>query len=229
MARPDFVVCDTDALIQLFLNKDIRPLGLLRSRYRITPVIMPEVEIELGANPKYGRRIAPQVRKALTSGVLKIVNSGLLEAHYGGGTTGSLAAHAAFTEIQRLGKQFQGPADLGEAYTHAAALTLKSPALSHDRTALDALSSAGFAVPPTVLRTFDLLVLFYQVGDLSEGDCDAFRQAMNVEKEFLPSPFKRTSFADGLNSFAPRLIDGTSPRVGSCVTPSNPFSTSIVL
>lgn len=229
MPRPHFVVCDSDATIQILLTNDIRPFQLLRSRYAIQPVITPEVEIELRSNRKFGRRIGPQFKKALVNRTLQILDRSLIEQHYEGGPAAALAATAALGSIAQRGKLYQVPADFGEAYTHAAAVVLDVPSLSHDRSALDALLAAGHQVPSTVLRCFDLLALFYQVGDLTAGDCDTFRAALQKESEWVPAPFKNRGFVDGLATFCPRILDGSVALVGVATCPTTAFSSRILL
>src|SRR6266851_4763335 len=114
MPRPAFLICDTDALIQFFLAGDVRPLSLLRKHLSIRPLIVSEVEFELGGNRRFGPRIAAGVRKALSNGVIEILHETILEVHFGGGTAAKLAATATFANIRSLGKQYSGPADLGE-------------------------------------------------------------------------------------------------------------------
>lgn len=138
MSRPAFVLCDTDAVIQFLLTGETRPLRLLPARYSIQPLVVAEVEIELQSIPRFRKRIAPELKKALANGVLRILDQVVLEAHFGGPPAGSLAAASAMTQIAALGREYQQHVDLGEAYTHAAAVTLGVPALSHDRTALNA-------------------------------------------------------------------------------------------
>ncbi len=229
MARPAFLPCDTDAVIQFLLTKQVKPLQVLRNRYGIQPIVVPEVDIELRSNRRFARRISPDLNKAIAHNLLCVLDRRVLEQHYGGGSAGAMAATAALSSIASTGLIYSGPADFGEAYTHAAAITLQVPALSHDRRALDALIGAGLPVPSTVLRAFDLLALAYQVSQLSANECDQFRASLVGENEYIPACFKNRSFVDGLPNFCPRLVDGTAPRVGSTSCPQTAFSTEILL
>lgn len=229
MARPAFVICDTDAVIQFLLAPEIRPFQLLRSKYSIQPLVVREVEIELQSNKRFGPRISHELKKALGSGLIRALDKSVLESHYGGPPSGPLAAAQAMGQITKLGAQFQKHVDLGEAYTHAAAVTLGEPALSHDLSALKALITAKQSVPGTVLRAFDLIVLCYQVGHLTEQTCDGFRQFLNYESEYIPRCFQHKSFVDGLADFSPRLHDPKFPAIGRANSSPSPYSNTIVL
>lgn len=228
MARPSFLVCDTDAVVQFLLAQEVRPLRLLRFKYSIQPVVVPEVEIELLSFRWFGGRIPGEFKKVLASGHIRILDHGILAAHYGN-PVGPMAATAAIAKIAALGNEYEAHVDFGEAYTHAAALTLEAPALSHDRSALDALIGEGLAVPSTVLRVFDLVCLSYQTKDMTERDCDEFRSMLLGEKEFIPKSFEHKSFVDGLLGFCPRIRDSRIPAIGSAKNPSLPYSGMIIL
>ena len=228
MARPVVLPCDTDALIQLFLSKNIKPLQVL-TNYGIQPVIVPEVEIELASNRKYSHRIQSDVRKSIASGLLRVLDKTTL-ATVLGGPAAAASASATLTAIHTLGAQYQRYVDLGEAYTHSAAITLGTPSLSHDITALRALTNAGLATPDPVLRLFDLVALCYQTGDLSAGDCDLIRQTLSGESEWLPLAFKNTSFAGGIHKFCPRILDGTRATIGQALPSiTGPFSSRLLV
>jgi hypothetical protein len=228
MARPAALLCDTDALIQLLLIGEIRPLRLLRNAYSCQPLIVPEVELELRSNRKFGRRIAPELKKALSHNLLEIIDKPVLERCYGSSNS-AMVATAALGKIASLGRTYEQHADRGEAYTHAAALTLSAPVMSNDLTALRALTAANLAVPATVLRTFDLIALCRQVNEMSDGECEDFRRSLLSEREHVPKCFMHHSFANGLAGFYPRLIDGGATAIGAQGNVGAPFSTVIVL
>jgi hypothetical protein len=52
---------------------------------------------------------------------------------------------------------------------------------------------------------------------LSMQECDAARQTLAAEKEWLPDAFRKRSFQDGLNVFFARLLDKELPQIGSAV------------
>jgi hypothetical protein len=125
-----------------------------------------------------------------------------------------------YTGLQALGQEYNKFADTGEAYTLAAAVTLGVPAMSNDKTALDALEYNGKALPSPVLRVFDLLAFSFQTSALEEKDCDKVRKELVQIHEHVPGAFRHASFIDGLGSFCPRILDagvktvGTSPAAG---------------
>ena len=225
MPRPALLACDADALFQFFLS-DLRPLRALQATYGIQPVIVPEVEIELKSNKKFAARVSTDVRKALSTGLIRVLDQSTLSLAGIAGPTAS----ATLAAIQTLGAQYLAHVDFGEAYTHAAALTLGVPSLSHDISALRVLIGNGLRVPDPVLRLFDLVALAYQIKALSAADCDGIRQALNREKEWLPQCFKNSSFVSGMSAFCPRVRDGAASSVG-LTTPliQSQFSTCLVL
>src|ERR1035437_319592 len=141
MPRPPMLVCDADALFQGFLS-DIKPLQILRAKYAIQPVIVPQVEIELKSNRKLAARISYDLKKALSSGLIRVLDVAALSLV----GIQDPAAQAIYNAIQQLGNQYLVYSDYGEAFTHAAAITLGVPAMSHDVSALRALSYANLAV-----------------------------------------------------------------------------------
>ena len=190
--------------------------------------------MELQSNHRYGQRVEPQLRKALGNGTIRELDAAALKEHFeriGGDTNAKTLATATEGAIESLGTSLQTWIDYGEAYSHAAALTLGCPVLSHDKKALDALLNAGQAVPSCVLRYFDLLAFAYQVGSLDEKACDGVRSVLNGEHEFIPYQFKNASFLNGLPSFVARLHDGSKPHVGGTpsVKPPFPFANVLVL
>src|SRR5256885_2009937 len=98
MARPAFLVCDTDATIQFLLAKEIRPFQVLKS-YAIQPVIVPDVELELLSLRRFAGRITPDLKKAQGHGLIAVLGPTTLAPHYGGGQAGLLAAVAALQKI----------------------------------------------------------------------------------------------------------------------------------
>ncbi len=229
MPRPAFVFCDTDAVIQFLLAKEVRPFRLLRSKYSIQPLIVPDVEIELYSNRRFGALIAPELKKVLATDLLRVLKMRDVESLYGESAAATAAAGAVMGEINKFGREYKKYVDLGEAYTHAAAVTIGVPALSHDRSALDVLTSAKLKVPNPVLRAFDLIALCYQAHEMSEHDCDAFRSTLIGHGEGVPRCFAHNSFAKGIIEFSPRIVDSAVPPVGRNADPSLPYSAVILL
>ena len=229
MARPQLLPCDADALIQAFLSNNVKPLQVLHRRFGIQPVVVPEVELELRSNRKFGQRIAPELKKALGTGVLRVLDNTVLENLFPG-PSASTSAAATISAIQTLGSQYEVNVDFGEAYTHAAAVTLGVPSLSHDITALRALVNAGARVPDPVLRWFDLMVLALQVGEMSQAECDTVRKTLCALSEWVPLSFQHDSFRGGLSSFCPRILDGNLAPIGAPTAKVGaPFANRLVL
>jgi hypothetical protein len=228
-SRPDFLVCDADATFQLLLTRQTALLGILLHDYGVRPIIVPEVDIELRSHRRLTPQILPTLTKALKNGLLSVMDIQILESHFGGGPSGALTAGAAKTNINMRGAAYNLRVDRGEAYSHATAVELSVPVLSHDRAALDALTNAGLAVPSTVLRFYDLLVLGFQIQRLTETEIDNVRSSLLSQHEFVPGAFKASSFQDGLRNFDARLLDGARPSVGSGAQPRVVFATPISL
>ncbi len=231
--RPTFLICDADATLQALLAKEVRPFQALKT-FQVQPVVVPAVLAELRSNHRYGQRVEPQLRKALGNGTIRELDLAKLKEHFERGqvdVNAKALATATASAIESLAKTLETWVDYGEAYSHAAALTLECPVLSHDRKALDALLNAGQDVPPCVLRYFDLLAFAYQVGSLDSQGCNKVRSLLRSENEFVPYEFKNASFVRGLQSFVVRLQDGSRPLVGKSPsgTPPFPFANVLVL
>ena len=79
MSNPLALVCDTDALIQLFIADELRPLLHLKKRYGIQPLVAPEVEFELRSNHHQKHdRIVAGLRKATSQGAIRVVDEGVV-------------------------------------------------------------------------------------------------------------------------------------------------------
>ncbi len=209
MPNPHFLLCDSDALIQLFIAKQILLLRSLRKLYGLQSVIVPEVEVEVAWHARFGDRFQQELDKAINEHILARYDVKLIQPLHGAGSS------AIDLSIQQLGAEYHKRIGRGEAYTFAAAITLAQPALSHDKQALDILLENGLQVPTTVLRVFDLLGLYYQTHEFSEAECDQVRQAiLQHPREFVPRPFRNASFRNGLVNFYPRLHDTANPSVG---------------
>jgi hypothetical protein len=79
MSNPSLLLCDTDALIQLFLTKDLAqkllPIRILKEDYRIQPVIVEEVEAELKWNGNHKDKFGHDITKALASGTIQLLDA----------------------------------------------------------------------------------------------------------------------------------------------------------
>lgn len=218
MANPAILVCDSDALAQLFLSNEIRPLRHLQEAYGVQPVIVQEVDLELRWVGKYKDRFVQPLEKALRGRVLKILDPTLFQSLVGTAPVG-----ASWENFQSLGAQYDGRIHRGEAYTFAAAITLEVPALSNDFSAIKTLEGNLLAVPRPVLRAFDLLAFCLNSGHLELKACESVRSELLKNGEGIPKPFAHASFEDGLNDFAPRLHDGPNPTDRSPISFSSPL------
>lgn len=231
MANPSAIFVDADALNQLFLGNIFRILRELRVQYGIQAFIVPEVEIEVVSSRAFGNRFHPALKKAVSNGILKILEEPRYSAILNSNSTlQASAVGISYSDIQALGSAYNRRIDAGEAYTFAAAVKLGQPAISNDYSALATMSRTGLAFPPNVLRAYDLLVFGHQIELFSEKQCDEFRQALLAESEFIPALQKSTSFLKGLATFVPRLVDSSRPRVGA--GPAKlplPFATPLVI
>lgn len=226
MPNPSVLLCDTDALIQLFLTaaqtKNLVPLRTLRDDYGIQPAIVAEVEIELMSHRKHGGKVGPELRKALGKGTLEVLDVGTMSKYVPGHL-----AKGVFGNYLTLGQQYAKVADRGEAYTLAAAVTLNVPALSNDVSALRALDFNNLAVPSPVLRAFDLLALCLQAGHLTDGECDAARKELVRCGEHVPAAFKNASFGGGMKHFCPRILDVGKNPIGIAAAPGPGYMAQI--
>ena len=212
--NPKLLVCDSDALIQLFIGNALQPLRELKRQFGVQPVITPEVELELRSLQKYAKRIDAPLTKSLNHQTIVVLSPAWIQAHLGS------AADPLYAAAQALGSRYHGIVGAGEAYSHAACVTFRVPMLSNDRNAVRFLVKKGWATSSPPLRAFDLVVFGFQIGCMREQDCDAFRHQMTTQErnEAVPDEFRNRSFADGLPLFTPLLLDGSRPWIGAAAT-----------
>jgi hypothetical protein len=163
MPNPSLLICDSDALVQFFLVDNLQPLQTLRSRFQIQPTITLEVEIELRWLGKYKNYFAPKLDKALKHGTLTKLDEVNFQGYLGTATAGT-----SWGTFQALGARYYGFVQRGEAYTHAAAVSLAMPAMSNDAKAVRVLESQMMNVAVPVLRFFDVISFAHSSGILSE-------------------------------------------------------------
>lgn len=228
MSGPRLLLADTDCLIQLFLtiqqNNNLIPLRLLKDDYGIQPAVVPEVETELMWSRRFGGRFVPQLKKALGNGLIEVLDTTTLPRYIP-----THLAKGVNESCQTLGQQYNRFADRGEAYTFAAAVTLSEPALSNDKSALDALEYNGMTLPSPVLRVFDLLAFSHQTGALDVKDCDMIRKELVQLGEHVPRAFKNVSFLKGLAQFCPRILDSAAARAGSSPATGPAYARQLLL
>jgi hypothetical protein len=73
------------------------------------------------------------------------------------------------------------------------------------------------------------VVFGFQVGQLTESECDQVRKSLVIAKEFVPAAFRKASFSDGLVNFRPRLMDGTKALVGVPSSGSKGYETPLFI
>jgi hypothetical protein len=205
MANPELLVCDSDVLAQLFIVNQLIPLRHIKENCGIQPVIVEEVDVELRWLQRYRDRFVYQLERAIKSETLILLDKGRFQSHVAAAPVG-----ASWESFQTLGQQYEGRAHRGEAYTFAAALTLGSPALSNDYSAVRTLQANFLTLPAQVLRTFDLISFCFSTGALTLKDCEEFRSKLSGAFEGIPAPFQNASFENGLKAFRPRLLLGSS-------------------
>jgi hypothetical protein len=204
MPNPALLLCDSDALVQFFLANDLRPLQALKADFEIQPTIVLEVDMELRRVGKHKDRFVPQLEKALKHGTLAKLDQALFQTYLATATPGT-----SWSTYQALGMQYYGYVQRGEAYTHAAAVTLGMPAMSNDFRAVRLLEEKMLTVAAPTLRSFDLLVFAYQ-SDIQLSACEDIRSSLLEHGEGIPGPFRNRSFADGVSNFPCRLQSGTN-------------------
>jgi len=185
------------------------PLRQLKMTYGMQPVIVPEVEVELRSHKRLGIRCEPQLNKALHSGTIQILDKSSFA-----GLVPISGVGTSFAEIQELGNTYALHVGSGEAYSHAAAVQLGTPILSHDNQAVRILLNQNFQPASPVLRAFDILALSYQIGSITGIQADQFRKCLLAEREMLPAVFHNCGFEEGLPNFGCRIVDEEMLPIG---------------
>ncbi len=184
MANPSVLLLDTDCLVQLFLADELKPLKVLSRNYGVQPFIVKEVDVELRWAGRHKDRFVNQLDKAQRTSVLKVMEEATFQSMVSTAPPG-----ASWAQFQSVGAQYEGHVQRGEAYTHAAGLTLAMPVVSNDMSAISTLNAQGLPLPEPVLRLFDLIVFCYQIGAMNDHECDAVRKALSVENEGVSRAF----------------------------------------
>jgi hypothetical protein len=127
MPNPRLIICDSDALIQLFIANQLQPLKDLKNLYGIQPTVVQEVDIELRWLGHHRERFVPQLDKAMKSGLIARLDKPLFQS-----LVSTAPAGASWSTFQSTGAQYFGFVDKGEAYTHAAGVVLGVPTVSND-------------------------------------------------------------------------------------------------
>jgi hypothetical protein len=223
MPNPPLLLCDSDALVQFFLMDDLRPLQVLRTDFQIQPTITLEVDLELRWMRKHKNRFVPKLDKALKSGLLTRLDQTAFQ-----GLLGEASPGTSWQTYQALGARYELVVQRGEAYTHAAAVSLGMPAMSNDQKAVLVLTNQMMSVATPVLRSFDLLVFANQIGTLDMKQCEEIRSELLTNGEGLPGPFLNSSFAAGAKTFPCRLRIG-NPAEAPFPQPTTHYDPLVIL
>lgn len=202
--NPRFLVCDSDALIQIFLSESTGLLRDLNKNFGVQPVIVTEVEGELSWNGAHKNRFAGDLQKALTSKVLRILDSKIFKAELNQQGRSS----EEFAQYRATGTQYDGPVQRGEAYSHSAGIVLGVPVMSNDGSAIETLLASNLPTACPVLRYFDLLVFSYLTGHIDLVGCERIRKKLMSDKReqrSVPIIFRNQSFESALTKFTCRL------------------------
>ena len=220
MSNPPFIICDADALIQIFAGGNVEPLRCLRSRFGVQPLATEEVEVEVRRFSRYGREIPDGFTKALSKGLLDLLTPAHLRKIIDKFPANVAAdgADALWGFAQSRAREYNVRVDLGEAYTHAAAVELGVPALSNDGSAVRSMKENGLALPRAVFRAFDLYALTVQSAPDSI-DMGKVLGRLKSKGERFPKVFEHSKFEDALPAFDARVLDATRPAVGNCGSP----------
>src|SRR5690242_5714582 len=140
-ASPPLLICDSDALVQLFICQELRPLKLLRKAHNIQPAITMEVDTELRWLGKYKNRFVGPLEKTLKDSLLVHLDQRLFQSMLSDASPGT-----SWPSFQNLGGQYAKHVGRGEAFTFAAGVTLGLPALSNDFRAIQVLDGLGLSL-----------------------------------------------------------------------------------
>lgn len=210
--NPDCLLWDSDALIQVFLLKAHSLLDQLKATFRVASAIAPEVEQEILQHQKFGTQFVPALQKALRTGSLLVLDPAQLHTLFPGRFASAQVAQLTGLAISNTGRGYASLVDYGEAYSHASAVILGLPLVSHDGSALQTLILAGRAVASPTLRLMDLVTLLLAQGLVSAGQCNNWCKELRDLEEYLPPAFRSCSFAAGLPTFDRRLcLRGSLP------------------
>jgi hypothetical protein len=217
MPNPPLLLCDSDALVQFFVIDDLRPLQSLKATFQIQPTITLEVDLELRWLGKHKNAFVPKLDRALKHGILVKLDQGMFQ-----GYLGTVTAGTSWASYQALGARYYGFVQKGEAYTHAAAVSLAMPALSNDGKAVRVLEGQMMSVAVPVLRFFDIIIFAHAFGVLTTKECEDIRSTLMGSDEGIPGPFERASFVNGAKNFPCRLRAG-SASAGPYPPPTNHY------
>lgn len=206
--KPSHLLWDADATFQLLITQQHDLLRRLASEAGLPCILVPEVEVELRSSKKFGSAFAGPLKKLLHSGKFKILDYGDLQSLPGVGS--KAIAQAVEVAIAAKGRAYALRIQTGEAYSHAAGVSLSLPLVSNDHDAIQTLVEAGLPTAQPTLRFFDVLCFAHQKGWLTEAECNGVCKQLRQASEFVPTAFAQSSFKKGMAVYQPRLIASSS-------------------
>jgi hypothetical protein len=206
--NPQILICDTDALIQIFVARQGELLKRLKRRYGIQPVVPEAVEAEITRRSlRNSPLFVPGFNKALDNGALLLIEERII------GAFTSNDPHSTYNSIQLMGQNNAIHIGPGEAHVFAAGVVLRAPVLSNDAKAVLIADRYEIKRPPQIIRAYDIFMLFHQNGELDQRDCDKIRQSLLKAGEALPFQVRNKNYSDGLPHIFPRLVDEEYPQL----------------
>lgn len=207
MPNPEYLLCDTDALLQVFITKQGRLLVHLRQQYGVTAGVLPEVESEISYHSKFKTAFEPVLQKFLRSGNVMVVDSPEVRRLLAARGISGPELEQQFRAIWARGQRYGLRVGKGEAYSHAVGSTLKLPLMSHDWKAVETLARINEPVAVPVVGFFDLLALAYHDGALDERECQRAVRDLIANGERVPPLFRTSSseVAEVIRGFPRRL------------------------
>lgn len=188
--NPEYLLCDTDALLQTLMSKQVGLLVHLRQRYKVIAAVVPEVESEICNHSKFGKRFeADFLRLVSTSNAVVLDTAAvrtLLTAR--GRTPGQI--EQTLRLLREVGPKYNLIVGRGEAYSHAMGGALGLPLMSHDWEAVRALDARGEPLAVPVAGFFDLVALGVEERVLVAEDCERIVRTLTKMGEWVPSPLR---------------------------------------
>lgn len=208
----ELIVCDTDALTQIFCTKHETILRQLHTQFGLRFAVTEAVEVELfRPNRRHADCCRDGFQKALDLGLITVLSPRTL------GQFTSTNPFVTYDSMELLGQKYNRVLHRGEAYSHAAAHVLKCAVLSNDWSAVRNADRLGLVLEHPTFRVYDLVVFLYQSSELTEKACDGFRKALYDVDEAPHNAFVNRKFREGLPGFYPRLVNPEIEILGSAV------------
>lgn len=223
--NPEFLLCDTDALIQILITRQGVLLARLKSDFGVRAAATPEVEIEIRNHRKFGQAFAKGFQHFADSGTITRFDSSEIKNLLGSRNYPSAQISPEVSRIQSIGNENYKTVDLGEAYVHAAAVVLHLPVLSNDFSAVQILADPKVGVP--TLEFFDLVVFGNGQGWIGNDKGEEIVTELKAQKEYVPKSFMaHDEFSDCCRAFRSRLAYAPA---GSSPAPPRTFSDTLTL